>query len=54
MKNEKTIGGGWRAKEGDLQVAAELEEIETEEEEQRGGLCQNSHRPERPSTEHEK
>lgn len=31
MKNEKIDGGGWRAKKGDPQVAAELEEIETGE-----------------------
>lgn len=41
MKNEKINGGGWRAKKGDLQVATEHEEIETEGEEQRQGALPN-------------
>lgn len=40
-KNEKIDGGGWRAKEGDVQVAAEFEETETEEEEQREATLPN-------------
>lgn len=41
MKNEKINGGRWRAKKGDLQVATEHEEIETEAEEQRQGALPN-------------
>lgn len=43
----------WRAKEGDLQGGAELEETETGEEEERGH-SENSYRPESLPTEHQK